>query len=86
MYWVDERATSIRGLMGCPHSVIRFVSSSSRRHALGFYWAIRGGFNNVTGRKNWIDVNNDIDSPDFLAYNVYNGGAFTGRIRFLGHK
>jgi hypothetical protein len=21
-------------------------------------------------RKNWIDVNNDINSPDFLAYNV----------------
>jgi hypothetical protein len=38
----------------------------------------------VTGRKNWIDVNNDINSPDFLAYNVYNGRVFTGRIRFLG--
>ncbi len=35
-----------------------------RFHAFGYYWAIRGGFNNVTGRKNWIFVNNDIDSPD----------------------
>ena len=35
------------------------------------------------GRKNWIDVNNDINSPDFLTYSVCNGRAFTGRIRFL---
>ena len=38
----------------------------------------------MTGRKNWTDVNNDINSADFLAYNVYNGRVFTGRIRFLG--
>ena len=57
-----------------------------RFHALGYYWAIRGGFNNVTGRKNCIYVNNDINSPDFLTYSVYNGRAFTGRIRFLGRK
>jgi hypothetical protein len=57
-----------------------------RFHALGYYWALRGGFNNVTGRKNWINVNNDRNSPDFLTYSVYNGRAFTGRIRFLGRK
>jgi hypothetical protein len=57
-----------------------------RFHALGYYWAIRGGFNNVTGRKNWIFVNNDINSPDFGMFSVYNGRAFTGRIRFLGRK
>ena len=55
-------------------------------HAFGYYWAIRGGFNNVTGRKNWIFVNNDIDSPDKFTFSVYNGRAFTGRIRFLGRK
>ena len=38
----------------------------------------------MTGPKNWIDVNSDINSPNFLAYNVYNGEVFTGRIRFLG--
>jgi hypothetical protein len=57
-----------------------------RFHALGYHWAIRGGFNNVTGRKNWINVNNDLNSPDFLTYSVYSGRAFTGRIRFLGRK
>jgi len=35
------------------------------------------------GRKNWIDVNNDINSPYFLTYSVYNGRGFTGHIRFL---
>ena len=57
-----------------------------RFHALGYHWAIRGGFNNVTGRKNWTYVNNDLNSPDFLTYSVYSGRAFTGRIRFLGRK
>jgi hypothetical protein len=57
-----------------------------RFHALGYYWALRGGFNNVTGRKNWVNVNNNINSPDFLQFSVYNGRAFTGRIRFLGRK
>jgi hypothetical protein len=57
-----------------------------RFHALGCYWALRGGFNNVTGRKNWIYVNNDINSPDRFTFSVYNGRAFTGRIRFLGRK
>ena len=57
-----------------------------RFHAFGYYWAIRGGFNNVTGRRNYLDVNNDINSPDFLTYSVYNGRSFTGRIRFLGKK
>jgi hypothetical protein len=57
-----------------------------RFHAFGYYWAIRGGFNNVTGRRNYLDVNNDIQSPQFLTYSVYYGRAFTGRIRFLGRK
>ena len=57
-----------------------------RFHFLGYYWALRGGFNNVTNRKNFLDVNNDIQSPQFLTYSVYNGRAFTGRIRFLGRK
>ena len=57
-----------------------------RFHFLGYYWALRGGFNNVTDRKNYLDVNNDIQSPEFLTYSVFYGRAFTGRIRFLGRK
>jgi hypothetical protein len=57
-----------------------------RFHALGYYWAIRGGFNNVTGRRNYTYVNNNIDSPGFLAFGNYEGRTLTGRIRFLGRK
>ena len=57
-----------------------------RFHALGYYWAIRGGINTVTGRRNYTYVNNDINSPGFLTFGNYEGRAFTGRIRFLGKK
>ena len=57
-----------------------------RFHAFGFYWAIRGGFDNITGRKNYGFVNNDVESPQFLTFSGYSGRAFTGRIRFLGRK
>ncbi len=63
-----------------------------RFHAFGFWWAIRGGFDNITGRKNYGNVNNDVDaqctacSNHFLTFSGYSGRAFTGRIRFLGRK
>jgi len=57
-----------------------------RFRALGYHWAVRGGFNNVTGHRNYTYVNNDIGSPDFLRFGNYEGRAFTGRIRFLGKK
>jgi len=57
-----------------------------RFHAFGYYWAIRGGFNNVTGRRNYIYVNNNQDSPGFLTFGNYEGRTLTGRIRFLGRK
>ncbi|HMK23080.1 MAG TPA: hypothetical protein VK466_12160 [Terriglobales bacterium] len=57
-----------------------------RFHALGYYWAIRGGFNNVTGRRNYTYVNNDINSSGFLTFGNYEGRTLTGRIRFLGKK
>jgi hypothetical protein len=57
-----------------------------RFHAFGFYWALRGGFDNITGRKNYGYVNNDVNAPQFLAFSGFSGRAFTGRIRFLGRK
>jgi hypothetical protein len=57
-----------------------------RFRAFGFYWAIRGGFDNITGRKNYGIVNNNVDSPEFLSFSGYEGRGFTGRIRFLGRK
>jgi hypothetical protein len=63
-----------------------------RFHAFGFWWAIRGGFDNITGRKNFATVNNDVDATctacanRFLTFSGFSGRAFTGRIRFLGKK
>jgi outer membrane receptor protein involved in Fe transport len=57
-----------------------------RFHAFGYYWALRGGFNNVTGRRNYTFVNNNIDSLHFLTFGNYEGRTLTGRLRFLGKK
>jgi len=53
---------------------------------VGYHWAVRGGFDNITDRHNWLFVNNDINSPQFLTFSGWNGRAFTARIRFLGRK
>jgi hypothetical protein len=57
-----------------------------RFHALGFYWAVRGGYDNITDNKNPVVVNNDINSPAFLTFYGFNGRSFTARLRFLGRK
>ena len=57
-----------------------------RFHLFGYYWALRGGFDNITNRSNPIFVNADIDSPQFLTFSGYDRRAFTSRIRFLGRK
>ena len=58
-----------------------------RFHLLGYYLALRGGFDNITGRCNPYVVNAIIDSthpePTFTACQ---GRAFTSRIRLLGRK
>ncbi len=62
------------------------VHVERRFQMLGLRWALRAGFNNVTGRDNPTGVNNNIDSPEFLTFGGAQGRAFTGRIRFLGRK
>ena len=57
-----------------------------RFHAFGYYWALRGGFDNITDRSNPLVVNNDVNSPQFLTFSAYYRRAFTSRIRFLGKK
>jgi hypothetical protein len=57
-----------------------------RFHLFGYEWALRGGFDNITGRRNPAVVVNNIDSPQFLTFEQSQGRAFTGRIRFLGRK
>ncbi|OLC96615.1 MAG: hypothetical protein AUH86_09320 [Acidobacteria bacterium 13_1_40CM_4_58_4] len=57
-----------------------------RFRLFGFYWALRGGFNNITDHKNPFVVNNDASSTQFLTFSAFNRRAFTSRIRFLGRK
>jgi TonB-dependent receptor-like protein len=57
-----------------------------RFHALGFYWALRGGFDNITNRQNPFTVNNIFGSPQYLQFSNFDRRAFTARIRFLGRK
>ena len=52
----------------------------------GYQWALRAGVNNLTDRGNGTYIDNNVDSPDFLAVGGVQGRSFTGRIRFLGHK
>jgi len=57
-----------------------------RFHELGFYWALRGGFDNITNHQNPYIVNNNQDSSQFLTFSAFDRRAFTARIRFLGRK
>lgn len=52
----------------------------------GYEFALRVGSNNITGSRNPVVVNNNIDSPEFLMFSSFQKRAFTGRIRFLGRK
>ena len=58
-----------------------------RFHLLGYYFALRGGFDNLTDHQNPFFVNSNIDplhpSPTFAAFQ---GRSFTSRIRLLGRK
>jgi len=57
-----------------------------RFHLLKQEWAWRAGFNNVTDHKNPNVVNNNIDSPGYLAFTGGQRRALTVRLRFLGKK
>jgi len=49
-------------------------------------WALRIGFNNITGRQNPTVVNNNVDAAEFGQYIGSQRRVFTGRIRFLGRN
>jgi hypothetical protein len=53
---------------------------------LHYQWALRAGFNNITGHPNPDVVNNNVDSPNFLHFAGGQKRALTARIRFLGRK
>ncbi|MDA2924852.1 TonB-dependent receptor [Acidobacteria bacterium AH-259-L09] len=62
------------------------VHVERRIHLLGRHWAVRGGFNNLTGRENATVVNNNVDSPGFLTLGAVQGRALVFRLRLLGRN
>ena len=59
-----------------------------RFHFLGYYLALRGGFDNITGRCNPFVVDNIYDPVNHpvATFSACEGRAFTSRIRLLGRK
>ncbi len=57
-------------------------------HLMGYYLAVRGGFDNITGRCDPLVVNNVIDPVNHpeATFSACLGRAFTSRIRLLGRK
>ena len=55
-------------------------------HVLDYVWAWRFGLNNLTNHGNPNVVNNNIDSPVFLAYGRGQQRAWNVRLRFLGRR
>jgi Carboxypeptidase regulatory-like domain/TonB-dependent Receptor Plug Domain len=52
----------------------------------GYRWAARVGIDNVTGRLNPFFVDNNVNSPTFLAFFGSGHRSLNGRIRFLGKQ
>ncbi|HET6181890.1 MAG TPA: carboxypeptidase regulatory-like domain-containing protein [Candidatus Sulfotelmatobacter sp.] len=58
-----------------------------RFHLFGYYLALRGGFDNITGRCNPLVVNSVIDASNPQpTFSACQGRSFTSRIRLLGKK
>ncbi|MFZ0758797.1 MAG: hypothetical protein WAM69_02505, partial [Candidatus Sulfotelmatobacter sp.] len=56
-----------------------------RFHLFGRYWALRGGFDNVTNHANAVVANGVLDAAHPLPTYIDGiGRAFNGRIRYLG--
>jgi len=79
---------------GAPPGTFRFptyytlnLQFEKRFHLFGRYWALRGGFDDITNHANVVQANGILDpthpSPTFIDGN---GRAFTGRIRYLGKQ
>ena len=57
-----------------------------RVRLFGLNLAVRAGFNNITNRQNAAQVDNNINSPQFLRFSSIQKRTFNVRIRFLGRK
>jgi hypothetical protein len=84
----QQRLIGDPGAQRFPDYLSLNVQLEKRFHFLGYYLALRGGFDNITGRCNPFVVNNVIDpaSHPQATFSACQGRAFTSRIRLLGRK
>ena len=98
-YWLDWRdgfpfslVNEDQQLVGSPgsHRYPTYFSLNvhleRRFRMLGFEWALRAGFDNITNHRNAFAVDNNVDSRHFLTFGAIQGRALTARIRLLGRK
>jgi len=63
------------------------IQLEKRFHFLGRYWALRGGFNDITNHANVVAANGVLDAAHPLPTYIDGvGRAFTGRLRYLGKQ
>ena len=83
----QQQLTGKPGAQRFPDYISLNLQLEKRFHLFGYYLAVRGGFDNITGRCNPYVVNNVIDSSHPQAtFTACQGRAFTSRIRLLGRK
>ena len=84
----QQQLISAPGAERYPYYFSLNAQLEKRFHLMGYYLAVRGGFDNITGRCDPYVVNNVIDpiSHPLPTFNACLGRAFTSRIRFLGRK
>jgi hypothetical protein len=84
--------SDIQQIVGAPNS-LRFpdyvsinLHAERRFRFWRHQWALRAGFNNITGHHNPTVVNSNTGSSEFGQFSGGQGRVFTGRIRFLGRN
>jgi hypothetical protein len=84
----QQQLISAPGAQRFPDYFSLNLQLEKRFHLLGYYLALRGGFDNITGRCNPFVVNNIIDpaTHPVPTFSACQGRAFTSRIRLLGKK
>jgi len=83
----QQQLTSKVGADRFPEYFSLNLQLEKRFHLLGYYLALRGGFDNITGRCDPYVVNSIIDtSHPAPTFSACLGRAFTSRIRLLGRK
>ena len=83
----QQQLISAPGAYRFPEYFSLNLQPEKRFHLFGYYLALRGGFDNITGRCNAYVVNSTIDPTHPLpTFTACQGRSFTSRIRLLGKK